>query len=486
MKARTIFALSVLIPFALLVAYVWMTATALPCRDDLYIIIKGGPVEHYLKGALTFSDLWRPDDGQRFLGYNLLMLANVKWFSLNCKIFALLIPFFLLAAVVLIYREYRKSLLPKLSPEFIAATFFMIALIVFNVIQRESLVFGYALSYQSSMPFFIAAFLALEFYLFNGGTKSYVVAVLLSALAVLVFSGKLYIVFAPALGMTFLSCVATRRDRLTQTFWRRALGITVLLGAVAIVYAYRLGENDYNAYPVFYAKEIFAQPLDALRFLLAAFGSSVLGIDVFFACDYISFEMILGVGLFVVILYFAALYLFFRSRMYENTYLPFFLIMQTLFYLVFMAFRRFGLGLDYGMASRFTYVSLFSLAAMIWVFIYAFVSLDKINLFLKGMVLTGWAVVFAGLILTSVVVWRFQPAHRAFFDELSGIAMRVDTATPDELWKFGERPDIVRGALRLLREYRLNVYQNVPVENPPNASLGGAVDVSEKSRSIRQ
>ena len=43
--------------------------------------------------------------------------------------------------------------------------------------------------------------------------------------------------------------------------------------------------------------------------------------------------------------------------------------------------------------------------------------------------------------------------------------MRVDTATPEELSKFEERPQLVRDSLRLLREYRLNAYRNVPADS---------------------
>jgi hypothetical protein len=50
------------------------------------------------------------------------------------------------------------------------------------------------------------------------------------------------------------------------------------------------------------------------------------------------------------------------------------------------------------------------------------------------------------------------------FEQLHAIAMRVDTATPEELSKFEEHPKLVRDSLRLLREYRLNVYRTGPTD----------------------
>lgn len=459
-RAKFIFSLSLLIPFALLFLYVWTTATDLVFRDDLYLF-KGGPVENYFGGTLTFADLWRPSDGQRFLGYNLLLLANIKWFSMSCRIFTLMIPFFIMASALLIYREYRKSLLPERSPEFIAATFFVLALIIFNVIQWEGLLFGYALAYQSSMPFFIASFFCLELFLSNGGRNYAFAAFLFTTLAVLVFSGKLYIVFGPALGATFLCYVLTRRSSLTKDFWLRALMISLFLAAIAFLYAFDIYHDDYayGSDPVFFAKEIFAKPWDAVQFLLAAFGASVVGVDAFFACTYFSFHHIAILGLVVILLYIFALILFFKSKMHDKTYLPFFLIMLTLFYLGFMMFRRFGLGIDYGMASRYTYISTFSLAALSWIFIFALTRPVKPKPVFKGIILSGFIIIFTGLLLTSIIVWRIQPQRKDYLAQLPGIAMRVDTATPEELSKFGERPEQVRDSLRLLREHKLNAYR---------------------------
>jgi len=134
MKAKIILSLSILIPFAMVFTYVWLTATDYFYGDDT-ILIKGGFIENYLNGALTFVDIWRPKGMIRFLGYNLLLLANTKWFSMNPKIFFFMIPFLLLVSALLIYRGYQKSLAPERSPEFIATTFFALTLIIFNVIQ---------------------------------------------------------------------------------------------------------------------------------------------------------------------------------------------------------------------------------------------------------------------------------------------------------------------------------------------------------------
>jgi len=461
MKAKRILTLSVLIPFAVIFTYVWTTATDLVFRDDMYMI-KGGLVESYLKGTLTFADLWRPAAAMRILGYNVLQIANIKWFSMNSRIIVLLVPFLMLSSALLIYRDYRKSLVPERSPQFIAATFLVLTLIIFNVIQWEGLTFGYGFVFQSPMPFFIASFVSLELFLTTGARRKYWALVfILPALAVLVFGGTHSFSFAPALGSTFLCYLLTRRSRLTKDFWCRVLLISVFLSVIAFLYMYGIHHNDYFPNSSYHAAEVFARPLESLQFLLAAFGASVIGVD----AAYFTFHIIVVIGLIVVLLYALALVLFFRSRMYERTYLPLFLIMQTFFYLVFMTMGRFVYGIDYGMASRYTCVSVYGLVALTWIFIFLLARPVRPNALLKGTLCTGFVIIFAGMFLTAVVEWRIQPHRKIYFEQIQAIAMRVDTATPEELSKFEERPQLVRDSLRLLREYRLNAYRNVPADS---------------------
>jgi hypothetical protein len=256
--------------------------------------------------------------------------------------------------------------------------------------------------------------------------------------------------------------VLTRRSRLTKDFWFRALTISIFLSALAFLYFYRINENDYFPNYSHCIAEVFAHPYEALQFLLAAFGASVVGIDA--AIAYFSFHGIVFIGSVVVLLYAGALILFFTSRMYERTYLPFFLIMQTFFYLVFMIMGRFVYGIDYGMASRYTCVSIFGLVALTWIFIVVLARRVRPNLLLQSTLYAGLVMIFTGLLLTANVEWRKQPSRKIYFEQLHTIAMHVDTATPEELSKFEERPELIRDSLRLLREHRLNAYRNVPGE----------------------
>lgn len=225
-----------------------------------------------------------------------------------------------------------------------------------------------------------------------------------------------------------------------------------------------MNHNNYTSLlPLDIVAYIFDSPLKALQFLLSAFGASIIGVDTFFAHDLFSYRSILVIGLILVLFYALALILFFKSRMYEKTFLPFFFIVQTFFFLLFMTIARFGFNLmALGMASRYTCISIFGVVGIIWIFIFVLTQPAKMHLLQKTTIYAGFAIIFSGLLLTSIDTWKIQPERKAQYKQLHDIAMRVDTASDEELWKFAYDPEKVRGALRLLRQYKLNVYCTVP------------------------
>mgnify|MGYP001198462031 CR=1 FL=1 len=465
MRAKMILALSYLIPFSLVCIYISTTATNYVYGDEIYVI-KGGIIENYLNGTLALADLWRPFLSIRALGYSILLLADVKWFSMNSIFFILMIPFFLLISASLMFHEYRKSLIADRSPEFIAASFIFLSFIIFNVIQWEALTYRVSFFIQSAMPLIIASFISLESYI-TKGRKYWLQAFILPVLAVLVFGWTPVFAFAPALGLTFLCFVMTNRSLLTKDFWIRVLIISLLLIVIAFIYMFRIRQNDYLPYlgPEYFLIQSLAHPLEAMQFLLAAFGASIIGIDTFYAYDFFSFHHIAVIGFFVLLLYVLALFLFFRSRMYERTYLPFFLIIHVFFFLAFVTIARFGLNdIAMGMSSRYTCVSIYGLMSIIWIFVYFLVVHTRSSVLIKSLIGAGFVMIFTGLLLTSIVVWHVQPVRKANFEQLYDIAMRVDTATYDELLKFEAPPEQVRDSLRLLRQHKLNIYHStIPV-----------------------
>lgn len=188
MKSKLILIASVLIPFLYIMFYVWNTAGVTVFRDDIYLI-KGAVIEKFCDRTLTFADLWRPTGGSRLLGYNLLQLANAAWFRLNSRLVVLLIPFVLLATACLLHKDYTRSLSGLCSPALIATTYALPMLLLFNLTLWEGLTFDYAIIFVWSVPWFLASYYALRGLLLNGSGISWLLAIVIPGLAVLVFGG---------------------------------------------------------------------------------------------------------------------------------------------------------------------------------------------------------------------------------------------------------------------------------------------------------
>lgn len=463
MKAKIIVSISILIPFTLVLIYMWSTATDLVYREDL-VLIKGGFIENYLNGHLTFSDLWKPGIATRLLGYNLLQIINIKYFSMNSKCIVLLIPLLMMTSALLVYYDFRKSLIDKLTPNFIDASYIILSFIIFNVIQWESLTFSYGFVFQSPMPFFIASFISLELFLLKNNLRYWFAAYIFIILAVLVFGGTHNFAFIPALVSTYFCYFFVNHSNLQKYFVFKITITTIFFLFVFFLYMFRITENDYFKYSSYLhhmaVSAVLADPLGAVKFLLASFGSSVLGMDAFFTYDFLSYNNLVIFGLVIFSFYVLAIVLFFRSHMFQKTYLPLFLIMMTVWYLSLMTIARFIWGTHFVTVSHYSCVSIFGLVALVWIFIFNLASNLKLNSFLKGLILTGFTVIITGLTLTSITTWDTQPERKAYFEQLRDIALRVDTASPEELFLFSEKPENVRASLCLLREHKLNVYRH--------------------------
>jgi hypothetical protein len=462
MKSKLILIASILIPFLYIMFYVWNTASGTVFRDDMYLI-KGSVVEKFCDRTLTFADLWRPTGGSRLLGYNLLLLANTAWCGLSSRLVGLLIPFVLLATACLLYKDYRRSLTGLCPPALIAGTYALPMLLLFNLTLWEGLTFDYAIIFVWSVPWFLASFYALEKLLLNGGGISWLLAVVILGLAVLVFGQSSSFAFAAALAITFSCRIMLNRRKLPKGFVLRALAGAAVLGLVAFLYLYRIKDNDYFPGTQYWDWRVIANLWDVLRFVLATLAASVVGVDA--AERDLSLASIVALGSLVALVYALALILYFRTRMHERTYLPLFMIAYALAFAAFMTVGRFRYGLLYGMAPRYTCSTICGIIAIIWINLFALAKPASAAGSLRNTVIPVMILIFAGMCSTSLVEWQAQPYRKANFERLSETALHVNTASDLELADFEERPSLVRESLCVLRKHQLNVYK--PDLTPP-------------------
>lgn len=449
-------AAAILLPFFHILFYVWSTARNIVFRDDMYLI-KGSVVEKFCDGTLAFADLWRAAAGTRLLGYNLLLLANTAWFGLNSRAVVLLIPFVLLAAGILIYRDYHRSLAGLRSPAWIAGLYALPMLLLFNLTLWEGLGFAFAIIFVWSVPWYLVSYYALEDLLRTGRRISWLCAIIATSLAFLVFGQTSSFAFAVALAITLGCGLWINRQNLPKGIVFRVAAVVALFALLVFLYLYRIRTNDYFPGSTRLDLSLLNDPRDLVSFILTAMLASVLGVDVSKA--HFSPSAIVAMGSMVILVYSLALFLYFKTRMYERTYLPLYLITYTFAFVGFMTVGRFRFGLQYGMASRYTCNTIYGIIAIVWIAIFVRAKSAPVMRFVQSALLASATLFFAGLLWTTVVEWRVQPYRKLRFERLQAIALELDTAFDDELAGFEERPSVARDSLLVLRKYRLNVYR---------------------------
>jgi hypothetical protein len=473
-------AASILLPFVYILVFVRHGAGDIVLRDDMYLI-SGGVVEKFCAGTLTFSDLWRAAANTRLLGYNLLLIANTAWFGLNSRLTVLLIPFFLLASAVLIYKDFRRSLAGLVSPAWIAGIYSLPMLALFNVALWEGLSFEFGIIFIWSVPWFIASYYAIERALADGRRHLWLAATLFTGTAVLVFGQTASFAYIAALAATVGVNVAIHRGSIPRI---RIAFLGAFIGLLVFLYMVRIGVDNYFPDWRLMNWSVVTEPWNALIFVLASLSASVVGINT--AQHYLPFEAIVGIGLLVACLYLAALLLYFRARMHERTYLPLLLIFYSLAFIGFMTVGRFEFGLRYGMASRYTCNSIYGILAIVWIALFAFFKRSGTSEAVRRAIPVVMVVIFAGIAWTAPLEWKMLPERRVFFENRIRDALTLETATDQDLIKFEERPDLVRNALSVLKRYRLNAYRKFP---QPSSQLslflgtGGAARVATDASS---
>jgi hypothetical protein len=484
MKNKLLLMASVLIPFIHIMLYVWSTGGSTVFRDDIYLV-KGAVVEKFCDGTLEFADLWRPTGGSRILGYNLLLMANTAWFGLNSRLVVRLIPFVLLATAFLLFKDYSKSLAGLCTPAWIAATYALPMLLVFNLTMWEGFAFDYAIIFIWSIPWFLASFYALEGVVLKGGWRSWLPAIVILGLAFLVFGQSSSFAFGTALVTTFACRIALNRRDLPRGFVSRVLAGGAVLMLIAMIYLYRIKDNDFFPATQYLDWSFLTNPWDTVRFVLASLAASIIGADA--SKPYLNAAAIIAVGTLVALIYGLALALFFRARMYQRTYLPLFLMAYALAFVAIMTMGRFQYGLLYGMASRYTCSTICGIIAIVWIIVFALTKSVPAARLTRSALIALIAAILLGVLWTTVLEWEIQPHRKANFHRLREIALRVDTASDEELAGFEEDPSRVRDSLRVLKNLHLSVYRSRPalLVSMKNLSLpaGSACSISTSSMS---
>ncbi len=434
-------------------------------------------VDKFLDNQLTLEDVLTSHSGHRSIAYIPILLLNAAIFNFNTQVEMHIGSLVLLATCIIMFRFYRDSLPSTTSSMTVQFCFIPMALLIFSLIQWENIVFSNGTYLMLRMAIYIINFAALDAILVRTDsidTSKVIRLLILLFLTITVIGSAYYPALVCAMAtVTLLDCLRKRKSG--AILIACILATTVL---ATILYKYGMAD-DPNVSGAGLMKQITglaAAPAAAVKFFILSFGGSVFGVDLY-EFNQLSKRLPGPIGIAVIFIYLYSIITFFRSRMYEKTFMPLFFIFYAITLHVLILTARFSYGsIYYGMSSRYTTDTQYGIIAVVWIFAFSILTRKKrqsesnpdaqsgnhaesgffsIGAAFKIIVM---AFIFSGYCLTQLTEWKASPYRKAYYENLIQTALNIDSCDDSKLQPFQSTPDLTRNALRILQKHNLNVF----------------------------
>lgn len=152
------------------------------------------------------------------------------------------------------------------------------------------------------------------------------------------------------------------------------------------------------------------------------------------------------------------IWLYASHRMYRTSWLPLGLCIYSLLVCAAVALSRFGYGIDYGFASRYTSQTILGFLGCYLVLVKTMEDRKRE----RGAIalVAAFCVAVAALqVATHVVQWQVAPHRQAYYREVARVAATFEQASDEELARFQVPVQSTRQALPILRRLRLSFYR---------------------------
>ncbi|WP_227013554.1 hypothetical protein [Paenibacillus psychroresistens] len=421
----------------------------------------------YYNGDLTFQDLWRGHLEHRTLGYNIIFLLNAIFFHLNTTLEMYFGAFILAITSIILFKNYSRSLHQLGNDKYKQFSSLFIIMLLFSLIQWESIVFSLGIAEFIKNLFFILTFVYLDLVINFRTRKNIIVFILFFICSILVFGGG----YGPALVLSMIiiliiNLFISKSVKFSKNL-KLLLYVLFLSSVLFLIYFYHIYEDNMVAEHASISQKIsfiFHHFINAIKYVLLSISSSVVGVNV--ADKYFSLNKNIIIGTLIALLFVYSLIKFFKTKMYIKTWLPllFFIYGFITFGLILVG--RFDFGITYGMSSRYVPNTQFAIIGIVWILFYCLFLEIKVNAsevkkykktkIILYLLLIG--VIFSGHLVTTIVEWKISPYRKINFEKLRTIAMDIDKYSSSDLNMFQYDESMVRNGLKILQKNNLSVY----------------------------
>ncbi|MDE2346124.1 MAG: hypothetical protein KGL13_06625 [Gammaproteobacteria bacterium] len=423
-------------------------------------------IRDYYQHGLSLRDIWEGHGAHRTPGYKILFLLDAIYFHLNLKLEIYAGILALLAMAVMIYTRYRDSMRDNLSPLKMQLSFLVIATVIFSFNQWA--LYFYSLS---ALDGFLGKmlFVWLWCYMDKGirGSLTYDFILKFCVAFLLVL-----LIFGEGMGVAvILAClIVMLLSGIYSHAWsgrkyRVLLIATALTGILSQVIYWAVPPALPQTAHLADVMAIFTNIWGAVQYALTTLGSSIL--SWFWSRLGIRIDVAMSVTGFIVFLgYLAAVWLFFRTRMWQKTWLPLILMLYSVLFLGLLLVGRYGNGdINSAGAPRYAADLQLGLVGILWIFYYArYSNRTTTKLWLKSVVVCATVVVLCMQASSAVLQKRLAPFKRQY--NLNFVEY-LKTSQPNDIISKGPvlfcpDPALCVEGVETLRRYGLSPFYPVP------------------------
>ncbi|MDO4438051.1 MAG: hypothetical protein Q4B86_01190 [Eubacteriales bacterium] len=429
-------------------------------------------INEYLPDVTDLEKLFTMDVFTRIPASFLQRLINVELFDFSvtfdrlCGIAGLVICAFVLAVF-----SYRKKL------GFLWYSFIMI--ILFSLNKWEILLNGTAWAHLVSFGLFFIYYYIFDRSFFGDENAFYKYSLIFLPFVILMFAGE-YIAAFTAVMILMLGYAIYRRFKEDSSYmgmfsWRVYLVCFITLMTAFMIYFVsrsfavweHAGATELSAIEV-----IRGNPLFIPRFFIKTFAGAVIGqetIASFAGGNALSDNTVLAIGLFVIIIYLAAIVIFFIGKMYKKTLFPMMLLLSGgLNHVMVTISRWIFLKESYALSSRYSGQFMIGFIGIVIIFAiftkksdtgYTYRKRNNLKIVLP---LLMSLFIVSGNLYTSYQEVKKAPYREANYEKMSEMIVHYEDFTEEELLKnleWHKSPEMLYNAIKILKENKLNVFR---------------------------
>lgn len=329
-----------------------------------------GYIEPLETGTLKAGTLFSAYSEHGMLGYNILFLINVKFFNLSTMFDVYINDTVVFLCGLVILTEYIKSFSHKKAMYYIG-----IVGICFSICTATQISSG-AMETQVRLGclFIIIVFKETnDFFTQEDVSWLKVFKICFCLLLALNVFGTIYTFSGIPLLFIILIYKAFR-----QTDQRKKY-ITVAgmccVSAVLYLFEYHLfglkaGAGNESLLKTI-VEVLFLHPITLAKAIIGYNGGSLLGSAMYMDRS-VNLNVYLGVGIVVTLILLYAIYMFFRNRMYIETYIPILLIGYSFVVVILSFIGRYYKGWDWVLSEWYSVHSKFQIAGVFWIIAYSY------------------------------------------------------------------------------------------------------------------